>query len=236
MALTQRRKQFMQKIISLFQQTGLPVHYATVARALGVSKWTAYDMMKELEKTDFLRSEYILDHNVKTPGRSMVVFRPTEKALQLLSPGPEPAAGELRADKMKDWSLIRERLLSVFDNLKNLNPQKIREELLEEMARVEWPVVFSAYTITLLLTHFHEINSRGMAVLQQVLQLCPRPELVLSLFAGSAMGMMLRSMKDAFNNKLLSSIRRFEEHISQCNTQEHEMLTAFLNEAIQRSL
>lgn len=235
MTLTQRRKQFLQKVTNIFHQTGFPVHYATVAQALGVSKWTAYDIMKELEKEEFLRSEYTLDRNEKAPGRSMVVFRPTEKALQLLSPRTENDAEELKADKVEDWSLIRERLLSVFDNLKNLNPQKIREELLEEMARVELPVIFSAYTIALLLTHIHEINSRGMATLQHILQLAPKPELVLTLFAGSAVGTMLRNMKDTLNSKLLSSIRRFEEHISQCDTLEHKLLAGFLNEAIQRS-
>ncbi|SHI56182.1 hypothetical protein [Desulfofundulus thermosubterraneus] len=235
MNLTQRRKEFLYKIINLFHHTGLPVHYATVAQALGVSKWTAYDILKELEKGDFLRREYTLSRGEKAPGRSMVVFRPTEKALQVLSPSNENIAKDLKAKKIEDWSLARERLLSIFDNLKNLNPQKIREELLEEMSRIELPVVFSAYTIALLVTHIHEMNSRGIAALKHILELAPKPELVLSLFAGSVIGTMLKNMKDAVNNKILACIRRFEDHISKCDNQERRLLASFLTEALQRS-
>ncbi len=229
MNLTQRRKEFLYKIVNLFRQTGLPVHYATVAQALGVSKWTAYDILKELEKGDFLRREYTLSRNEKAPGRSMVVFRPTEKALKLLPPQ------EAKSKIQEDWSTARSKLLSLVDNMKNLNPKKIKEELLEEMSRIELPVVFSAYTIALLITHLHEINSRGMAALKHILELAPRPELVLSLFAGSAIGTMLKSMKDAVNSKILSCIRRFEDHISECDNQERRLLASFLTEALQRS-
>ncbi|MDQ0285154.1 DNA-binding Lrp family transcriptional regulator [Desulfofundulus luciae] len=229
MNLTQRRKEFLYKIVNLFRQTGLPVHYATVAQALGVSKWTAYDILKELEKGDFLRREYTLSRSEKAPGRSMVVFRPTEKALKLLPPQ------EAKSKNLEDWSTARGKLLSLVDNMKNLNPQKIKEELLEEMSRIELPVVFSAYTIALLITHIHEINSRGMAALKHILELAPKPELVLSLFAGSAIGTMLKSMKDAVNSKILSCIRRFEDHISECDNQERRILASFLTEALQRS-
>jgi DNA-binding Lrp family transcriptional regulator len=229
MNLTQRRKEFLHKIVNLFRQTGLPVHYATVAQALGVSKWTAYDILKELEKGDFLRREYTLSRSKKAPGRSMVVFRPTEKALKLLPPQ------EVKSKTQEDWSTARSKLLSLVDNMKNLNPQKIKEELLEEMSRIELPVVFSAYTIALLITHIHEINSRGMAALKHILELAPKPELVLSLFAGSAIGTMLKSMKDTVNSKILSCIRRFEEHISRCDHNECRILASFLSEALQRS-
>ncbi len=49
-SLTERRKQFLQKLLDLYRRTNLPVHYESVAQALGVSKWTAYDMLKALEK------------------------------------------------------------------------------------------------------------------------------------------------------------------------------------------
>ncbi|WP_424659444.1 hypothetical protein [Desulfofundulus sp.] len=228
MTLTQRRKEFLDKIINLFRQTGLPVHYATVAEALGVSKWTAYDILKELEKEELLRSEYTLSRTEKAPGRSMVVFRPTEKALRILF--QTEAKPEL-----EDWPAIRGRLLSLFDNMKNLNPQKIRDELLQELAKVELPVAFCAYTIALLITHIYMINARSLALLQQIFETAPRPELVLSLFAGSVIGTMLKGMKDVVNSKILSCIQRFQDHISRCGDQEHRLLASFLSEALQRS-
>ncbi len=227
MPITPRRMEFLQKIVSLFHQTGLPVHYAEVAQALGVSKWTAYDILKELEKQDYLHSEYVLNRFEKTPGRSVVAFRPTEKALKLLS-----QAGE----HLPEWPAVRERLLNLFDNIKNLNPRKIKEELLEEMSQVELPVVFAAYTIALLIAHIHEINLHGAPTLPQLLQFAPKPELVLSLFAGSVVGTMVKNVKDSLNNKIFSCIHRFLEYISECSAPERKLLAGFLNEALRRSM
>lgn len=227
MSITQRRKEFLQKIVNLFHQTGLPVHYATVAQALGVSKWTAYDILKELEKQGLLYSEYILNRFEKTPGRSMVVFRPTEKAIKLLS-----QAG----DHFPEWHVVRERLLNMFDNIKNLSPRKIKEELLEEMSSIELPVIFGAYTIALLIAHIHEIKFHMTPTLPQLLQLAPKPELLLSLFAGSVIGTMLKNMKDNLNNKIITCIQRFVEYISECSAPERKLLAGFLKEALQRSL
>ncbi|WP_242824990.1 hypothetical protein [Dehalobacter sp. DCA] len=81
MNLTERRKQFLQQIIRLYEKSGLPVHYETLANLLGVSKWTAYDMLKELEKNDFLKRDYVVNPNVQ--GRSTIVFSPTPKANKL---------------------------------------------------------------------------------------------------------------------------------------------------------
>ncbi len=42
----------------IHQETGLPVHYVAVAERLEVSKWTAYDMLRQLEKSGYLEVEY----------------------------------------------------------------------------------------------------------------------------------------------------------------------------------
>jgi Iron dependent repressor, N-terminal DNA binding domain. len=74
MALTRRRREFLSKINKLYQGTGQPVHYTTVAQALGVSKWTAYDILRELEKEDLLNVEYAVSREERNPGRSQVFF------------------------------------------------------------------------------------------------------------------------------------------------------------------
>jgi len=47
----------LDKIMNLYQQTKLPVHYGTLANKIGVGKWTAYDMVKELEKLHYLKRD-----------------------------------------------------------------------------------------------------------------------------------------------------------------------------------
>ncbi|MBY6273613.1 MAG: DNA-binding protein, partial [Bacillaceae bacterium] len=39
MILTERRKQFLRKLVDLYQKTNVPVHYETLAKYIGVSKW-----------------------------------------------------------------------------------------------------------------------------------------------------------------------------------------------------
>ena len=48
MKLTRRRYQFLETLARLVEESGGPVHYGDVADSLDVSKWTAYDMMREL--------------------------------------------------------------------------------------------------------------------------------------------------------------------------------------------
>ncbi|MEW5898600.1 MAG: Lrp/AsnC family transcriptional regulator, partial [Bacillota bacterium] len=131
MTLTRRRKEFLSKIAKIYKKTGEPVHYATVAQSLAVSKWTAYDVLRELEKEGLLTMEYAINREDRLPGRSQVLFRPTPLAMRLLE------IEEVENLPGEDWLLVKKRLLSVFDNIKNLGAKKIIDELLEEMQTIE---------------------------------------------------------------------------------------------------
>lgn len=75
MKITPRRKEFLDKVKELCEQHGRPVHYDEVASALGTSKWTAYDMLKELEKQGLVSSAYTVKQGGKIlPGRSRLSF------------------------------------------------------------------------------------------------------------------------------------------------------------------
>ena len=56
MELTQRKREFLEVIEQLYQKTGESVHYEDVAKELGVSKWTAYDMVQDLINAGFSHS------------------------------------------------------------------------------------------------------------------------------------------------------------------------------------
>ena len=71
-------------MLDFYRESEDAVHYALVAERLGVSKFTAYDMLRLLEKKSYVTSEYVLDPQRSGPGRSTVLFRPTEKAQALL--------------------------------------------------------------------------------------------------------------------------------------------------------
>ena len=83
MSLTRRQRTFLAKLLDVYHDhRDEPVHYSTVAQALGVANSTAYEMMKLLEKKGYVSSEYRLPDHHGGPGRSQVLFRPTRKAFR----------------------------------------------------------------------------------------------------------------------------------------------------------
>jgi predicted ArsR family transcriptional regulator len=55
-----------------------PIHYSTLAERIGVSPFTAYDMLRLLEEKGFVTSEYRFVAGNSTVGRSEIVFLPTQ--------------------------------------------------------------------------------------------------------------------------------------------------------------
>jgi len=60
MKTTTRQKEFLKVLIDLYQQKASPIHYSEVAQKMGVSKWTAYDMLQLLHKEGLLEVEYLI--------------------------------------------------------------------------------------------------------------------------------------------------------------------------------
>jgi len=123
--LSGRRKQFLQKLLDLYNKTNVPVHYETLAQALGVSKWTSYDMLKELEKLGYLIRDYIV-HPGET-GRSQIVFRPTAKTSSLFG----PARSEIVPPD--EWNLIKSKALEFLHRFKNLSLGDAVRKMLKEV-------------------------------------------------------------------------------------------------------
>ncbi len=69
MKLTKRQDAFIKNLLDLYMEAKEPIHYTVLAERLGVSRFTAYDMLRVLEDKGFVRSEYRLSDKAKT-GRS----------------------------------------------------------------------------------------------------------------------------------------------------------------------
>jgi hypothetical protein len=76
MKLTRRQEEFVQKMFELRQEFDGPVHYSLLAERLGVSPFTAYDMLCLLEEKGYVTSEYQLPTDKNGPGRAERVFYP----------------------------------------------------------------------------------------------------------------------------------------------------------------
>ena len=78
MSLTERRRQFLETLKTLYEKNKRPIHYAEVAKELSVSPATAYDIMQILYKEGYIDAVY-LENSVKNKkGRGRIFFKPKE--------------------------------------------------------------------------------------------------------------------------------------------------------------
>ena len=77
--LTRRQTEFVEHLIELNRDLDGPIHYSVLAEDLGVSPFTAYDMLRLLEEKGLVTSDYQLPEERSGPGRAERVFYATEK-------------------------------------------------------------------------------------------------------------------------------------------------------------
>ena len=80
MKLTRRQEEFITNLHELNRELNGPIHYSLLAERLGVSPFTAYDMLCLLEEKGLASSEYQLASDKSGPGRAERLFYPTDKA------------------------------------------------------------------------------------------------------------------------------------------------------------
>jgi hypothetical protein len=76
MKLTRRQEEFVSKLIDMTTELHGPIHYSVLAEQLGVSPFTAYDMLCVLEEKGMVTSEYQLAEGKSGPGRAERLFCP----------------------------------------------------------------------------------------------------------------------------------------------------------------
>ena len=104
MELTKRQEEFVRSLLDLYGELQEPFHYSELADRLGVSRFTAYDMLRVLEEKGIVNSHYRLDEERGGPGRSAVVYEPTPRARRIL-------ADVFDATRGQDWAAVKDRLL-----------------------------------------------------------------------------------------------------------------------------
>jgi hypothetical protein len=91
--LTARRRQCLAALDAACAAAGGAVHYSAVAAPLGISPWTAYDLLRELERDGLVAASYTHRAGVAV-GRTQVGFVPTEAGRCALGSPAFPLAEE----------------------------------------------------------------------------------------------------------------------------------------------
>jgi DNA-binding PadR family transcriptional regulator len=225
--LTPRQQTFLDKLFELYRELKGPVHYSIVADKLGVNKFSAYDMLKVLEEKGVAASDYVLSGDQAGPGRSQVVFYPTNKAAQFLTQLRE----EMR--NSSDWSRVKERILHRLEVARQTNPADALREALSNLPDTKMPLNYCAEMISVLLLNVERLRSRNL--LSALNGLNAKGQVGLGALAGLSLAFSLTNEDTddtSLTDKLLTHTQRFQNQLAEMSEDSVTKLSSFLNDAV----
>lgn len=232
--LTPRQRAFLDKLLELCQERKGPVHYSVVAKHLGVNRFSAYDMLKVLEKKGLAASSYALAADHSGPGRSMVVFEPTRQAATILGLGVEDA----RLNFGEDWQGVRERVLNHLREARETSPREVLGDLLSRLSEAKAPLAFCTQMIGALLLNMQRVRARagGLNPFRALSALRSNGASGLETLAGLSVGVSLSADDESsptLTQRLLDHAHRYQATLSRLSEEARSALAQFLEEALE---
>ncbi|MCM3764674.1 MarR family transcriptional regulator [Neobacillus niacini] len=216
MSITKRRREFLDHIYRQYNKTSLPVHYSEVAKAIGVSKWTAYDVLKELENQGLVKRTYSMNEN--EAGRSMVVFSPTELAETFFQ------KERREISNLEEWNNIHNQVIKAVENPQNLPLREAINQTIHLMKDVEVKLEFCAYFLSILLLYLNSLGKQVKSLTVNVINASKEPKIQLTVFVGAVVGMIIQSVSDDLSPEMIQLIQQFFNNVNQLNSDEMQLL------------
>jgi len=242
MKITKRQREFLKALIDLYRQKGSSVHYSEVALKMGVSKWTAYDMLQLLRREGLLEVEYLIpepdNYRWGKLGRSTITFFPAKKgyAISNLSQRNLPI-------KAAELNKLKNDIIQKFEEIKGKFSLK---DLFKEALKTKSPLIFCACVLLILILLIKKITE-GIAEIKLLSQVIPHDAtstyigLALIVFAGMCFGVLTKYINNipkyvtGSNNNLdeyIGYIHTYNQYVSQMNKDEQKSLLDFLKETL----
>jgi hypothetical protein len=224
--LTPRQQAFLDKLFELYRELKKPAHYSTVADALGVNKFSAYDMLKVLEEKEMVASTYVLNDEQNGPGRSQVLFYPTHKAAQFLT--------ELK-DEMRyssDWQNTKENILHQLEESCHNNSVEAIREALSKLPDVKTPLNYCAGMISVLVLNLERMRDQNLRPALEAIT--TKGRVGLAALAGLSLASALATDPDdaSLTEKWLANTKRFQTQLGELSEESVTKLSAFLSDAM----
>jgi len=227
--LTYRQHQFLSQFLDIYQGMDHSVHYVTVAERLGIGNVTAYEMLRLLEERGLVRAEYQMNPDQHGPGRSNVLFYPTQEGARLIN--------SLAADSsnLEDWQIAKEQILQKLRKGQAEGYEDLLSNLLARIPDRHSPLIFVTELITAVILTLASIQEapeiRGL--LERLRRIGLPQEVGLHVLSG--IGMLL-SVLERTNRRsatiLLNQINRYEESLSQLTEESRRQLGEFTREVV----
>lgn len=224
MTLSKRRLQFLDQLVEMYQEQGFPVHYEALAKAIGVSKWTAYDMLKEIEKSGYIKRSY--EVNSKETGRSQVVFTPTEKATGLFMHQRSTAASH------ENWEESLQSIQEMLTIMKHTSMQDLMTKLLDEIPQGRTNLEFCGYILGILIVYLKKVGGPTEFFIQRLINRTSNHHSSLMIFVGSVLGTIIQTMNDELSSEVVELVSEYVMMIGNLTNEEQRLLFDFVNEAL----
>jgi len=230
MKLTRRQEEFIRQLLDLYQQSGEPLHYTELAERLGVNRFTAYDMLRLLEEKGLARSEYRLASDKEGPGRSEIVFLPTEKAHQLLA-GMLLSSGK----PLEDWEATKNAILEVIGSGGYSESDLVQEILARAPVEAASPGRYCLEVMAIIALRLRRGQGRSL-LLQYLPMILPEIDASntenLTLLGGFALGVLAREYADdpTWCLEMFEHVKRYQTIITSMTPKQRNDLAASLNQ------
>lgn len=235
MKLTRRQEEFIANLIELSEKFEGPIHYSLLAERLGVSPFTAYDMLCLLEEKGLVTSEYQLAVDKNGPGRTERLFHPSQSVAE---------RKELLAEELDRRNLGKEDQLRVIME-KIQSGRLINNELTEAiLARVpdieQGDISYCVEIMTIIALRLPGSSGRKMLLehLPKILPASHPQREDLSLLGGFAFGILAQECLDdeEWVQKLFVHIQQYLSIVLRLNPQECRQLAKALTAVFIRLL
>ena len=228
MKLTGRQEEFLGKFLDLYSQAQEPLHYAHVAKMLGVSNVTAYDMLRLLEKRGLVRSEYkVQEDKGRATGRSTIVFVPTSQAHALFAElaGVDWDQAEWEAVKAHTLNALRQRT----------DYQNLLEEILNRLPGRTTPLIYAAEMATAVILNLLLVEEEAPTsdLVERLKALGLPGEIGLNALSGLVMGFSLVERANRrLTEKLVQATQPYQQSLARLGGEGKRHLSNFVQDVI----
>jgi hypothetical protein len=228
--LTRRQREFLEAFLDLYREaSGQPVHYAAVAKRLGIGRVTAYEMLRLLEEKGLVASEYFLPAE-RGAGRSSILFRPTARAHELISRLAGPSWDGA------SWGEVKERILNALRAGKAGGYEELLGEILSQLEAQRSPLFVAAHMIAAVILSLHHLRGEiGAGKLTESLRALGFPEEVgLSALGGLMVGLSLVERANRqLVSRLVGQLHRYQQSLAWLSAENKRQLIDFAREVWQ---
>ena len=227
MKLTGRQQAFLSDFLDLYREQKDSLHYTTVAKRLGVGRITAYDMLRLLEQKGLVTSEYVVP--TVGPGRSSIVFRPTERGEALM----RQLAGE--AWDREEWETVKARIVQVLRAGPGDDYEPLLEEILARLPERKTPLIYTAEMVTAIILSLYQLKEQAPAsrLWARLRDLGLPEEAGLNALGGLAVGLsFVERANRRLTVKLVASTRQYQDYLAELNAESRRRLSEFTAEVM----